>query len=299
MNKYALFLGCNIPARVFQYEASARLVLKELGVSLVDIEAFSCCGPVPLRSLSFEMFLAAGARNLGLAEAEGLDIMCLCSGCFSTLSDVNHHLKEDPELRAAVNKKLASFDVAYNAGIEVKHFLKVLHQDVGLENIKRRIVRPYNDLKIATHYGCHTMRPSKVVQLDDTFPPILFDKLVEVTGAKSVPWAAKSGCCGGPAIAVNESLALDLCEKKLADAKEWNADFLCTSCPFCQVQFDTMQAKIASERDHKYDIPSVLYSQLLGLAMDLDRELLGIDQNRLSLNKVEAALGEARPEEAA
>jgi heterodisulfide reductase subunit B len=85
----------------------------------------------------------------------------------------------------------------------------------------------------------------------------------------------------------------------LADAKEWNADFLCTSCPFCQVQFDTMQAKIASERDHKYDIPSVLYSQLLGLAMDLDRELLGIDQNRLSLNKVEAALGEARPEEAA
>lgn len=299
MKKYALFLGCNIPARVFQYEASARLVLKALGIELVDIEEFSCCGPVPLRSLSFELFLAAGARNLGLAEAQGLDVMCLCSGCFSTLSDVNHHLKEDFELRAAVNRQLAPFNVAYNAGIEVKHFIKVLYQDVGLENIKKRVVRRFNHLKIATHYGCHTIRPSKVVQFDETFPPILFDKLVEVTGVESVPWAAKSACCGGPAIAVNESLALDLCQKKLADAKEWNADFLCTSCPFCQVQFDTMQAKIASERDQKYDIPCILYSQLLGLAMDLDRELLGIDHNRLSLEKLESALGPAQPKEAA
>ena len=98
---------------------------------------------------------------------------------------------------------------------------------------------------------------------------------------------------------MNESLALDLCQKKLADAKEWNADFLCTSCPFCQVQFDTMQAKIATEREQKYDIPSILYSQLLGLAMDLDRELLGIDQNRLSLEKLESALGPVQPKEAA
>ena len=288
-----MFLGCSIPARVNHYEASARLVLQELGMELVDIDQFSCCGPVPLRSISFEMFLTVGARNLGLAEAQGLDIMTLCSGCFSTLSDVNHHLTEDSQLRAAVNERLEPFGVAYNGSIQVKHFLKVLHQDVGLEQIKKRIVRPYNDLHLAIHYGCHTVRPSKVVHFDTTFPPTIFDKLVEVTGAKSVQWAAKSACCGGPLLGVNEELALDLCEKKLADVKAWKADFLCTACPFCQVQFDSIQAKIASDRKKNYDVPSILYPQLLGLAMDLDRDQLGLDANRLSLDKIDSFLGPA------
>lgn len=295
MKSYALFLGCSIPARVNHYEASARLVLQKLGVELVDIELFSCCGPVPLRSISFDMFLTVGARNLALAEAEGLDIMCLCSGCYSTLSDVNHHLKEDAQLRATVNEQLAPLGVAYNGTIEVKHFLKVLHQDVGLEAIKKRLVGSYNGLRIATHYGCHTLRPSKVMQFDNPFTPAIFDELVELTGVKSIEWAAKLECCGGPLLGVNENLAMDLCETKLANAKRWKADFLCTSCPFCQVQFDTMQAKIASERGNAYEVPCILYSQLLGLAMGLDRDQLGLDLNRLSLDKIEGFLGPAGP----
>ncbi|MBU1903864.1 MAG: CoB--CoM heterodisulfide reductase iron-sulfur subunit B family protein [Proteobacteria bacterium] len=291
MKSYALFLGCSIPARVFHYEASARLVLRELGVELVDVDKFSCCGPVPLRSISFEMFLTVSARNLAIAEEKGLDIMCLCSGCYSALTDANHHLKEDSGLRASVNERLAPFEVAYNGGIHVKHFLKALHQDVGLDTIRERVVRPFYGLRIATHYGCHTTRPSKVVQLDNHFPPVLFDELVEATGAKSVQWATKSACCGGPLLGVNAELALDLCEKKLTGAKAWGADCLCTACPFCQVQFDTIQAKIAADRGRKYDVPSILYPQLLGLAMDLDRDLLGLDHNRLSLAEIEAYAG--------
>ena len=288
MTKYAIFLGCAIPSRVNHYEASARLVLGELGVELVDIDLFSCCGPVPLRSISFDMFLTVGARNLALAEAEGLDIICLCSGCYSTLTDVNHHLREDSELRAATNKRLEPLGVVYNGSIEVKHFLKVLHQDVGLDAIRKRVTRTYNGLQIATHYGCHTLRPSKVMQFDSSSPPVLFDDLVELTGAKSVEWSAKFECCGGPLLGVNEELAMDLCEKKLTNAKEWHADFLCTACPFCQVEFDTIQGKIAADRGRSYDIPSILYPQLLGLAMGLDRDLLGMDGNRLSLEAIEA-----------
>ena len=154
MTSYAIFLGCTIPSLVNHYEASAWLVLGELGVELVDIDLFSCCGPVPLRSISFDMFLTVGARNLALAEAEGLDIMCLCSGCYSTLTDINHHLKEDSELLAATNKRLDPLGVAYNGGVEVNYFLKVLHQDVGLDAIRKRVTRTYNGLQIATHYGC-------------------------------------------------------------------------------------------------------------------------------------------------
>jgi heterodisulfide reductase subunit B len=295
MRSYAIFLGCSIPARVNQYEASARLVLQELGVELVEIELFSCCGPVPLRSISFDMFLTVGARNLALAEAEDLDIMCLCSGCFSTLNDVNHHLKENPQLLATVNERLAPFEVAYEGTIQVQHFLKVLHRDVGLETIKKRIVRSCNGLQVATHYGCHTLRPSKVMHFDNPFTPAIFDELVEITGAKSIQWASKLECCGGPLLGVNEQLALDLCETKLANAKKWKADCLCTSCPFCQVQFDSIQAKIATDRGNSYDIPSILYPQLLGLAMDLDRDQLGLDLNRLSLDKIESHLGPGGP----
>jgi heterodisulfide reductase subunit B len=285
LQSYAIFLGCSIPARVNHYEASSRMVLKEFGVDLFDIELFSCCGPVPLRSISFEMFLTVGARNLALAEAEGLDIMCLCSGCFSTLSDVNHQLREDSQLRKDINKKLEPAGMAYGGKIAVKHFLNVLHQDVGIDTIKKRIVRPYKDLRIATHYGCHTVRPSKIVQSSD-IPPVFFDELVKATGAESVEWSAKAACCGGPVLGADEELAMDLCEKKLADAKAWNADFLCTSCPFCQVQFDSIQAKIASDRGNTYDLPSILYPQLLGLAMDMDTDLLGIDNNRISLDSI-------------
>ena len=253
MKAYAIFLGCSIPARVNHYEASSRMVLKEFGVDLLDIELFSCCGPVPLRSISFEMFLTVGARSLALAEAEGLDIMCLCSGCFSTLSDVNHQLRENSELRKDINKKLEPAGMAYGGKIAVKHFLNVLHQDVGIDKIKKQIVRPYKNLRIATHYGCHTVRPSKIVQ-SGSIPTVFFDELVEATGANSV---------------------------------EWNADFLCTSCPFCQVQFDSIQAKIASDRGNAYDLPSILYPQLLGLAMDMDTDLLGIDNNRISLDSID------------
>jgi len=286
MKSYAIFLGCSIPARVNHYEASSRMVLKEFGVDLLDIELFSCCGPVPLRSISFEMFLTVGARNLALAEAEGLDIMCLCSGCFSTLSDVNHQLREDSELRKDINKKLEPTGVAYGGKIAVKHFLNVLHQDVGIDTINKRIVRPYKDLRIATHYGCHTVRPSKIIR-NSNIPPVFFDELVEATGAKSVKWSAKAACCGGPVLGADEELAMDLCERKLADAKAWNADFLCTSCPFCQVQFDSIQAKIAADRGNAYDLPSILYPQLLGLAMDMDTDLLGIDNNRISLDSID------------
>ncbi len=290
MKSYAIFLGCSIPSRVNHYEASARAVLDELGVKLIDIEQFSCCGPVPLRSISFEMFLTVGARNLALAEAQGVDIMCLCSGCYSTLTDVNHHLKEDSELRSAINRRLESSGAVYNGGIHVRHFMKVLHQDVGLDSIRNRIARTYKGLNIATHYGCHTLRPSKVMQFDSSSPPRVFDDLVELTGAKSIRWGAKWECCGGPLLGVNEYLALDLCEKKLADAKAWNADCLCTACPFCQVEFDTIQGKIASDRGRDYDIPSILYPQLLGLAMGLERDRLGMDANRLPLDRIEAAL---------
>jgi len=234
MNQYALFLGCNIPVRVKQYDVSARMVLKELGVSLVDIRQFNCCG-------------------LLLAE-EGLE---------------------------------------YNGNVKIKHFLSVLYHDVGIDTIKQQISTPYKNFNIATHYGCHVLRPSRVTQFDDPVNPSLIDELVTVTGAKSVDWPLQLECCGAPVMGIDDDLSENLTKKKLIDAKAAGAHYVCTACPYCHIQFDTVQKRILSENGNQDDaLPAILYPQLLGLGMGIDGDLLGISDNEMDISRVTSFLSE-------
>lgn len=284
--KFALFLGCNIPARLTQYESSVRAVLGELGVGLVDIKAFNCCG-YPVRNFDFESFVLSSARNLALAAKENLDVMSLCKCCFGSLKKVAHLLKEDTSLREEINRILEKEGLKYDGDIEVKHLLSVLYHEVGIDAIKEKIEKTFKGLNIAVHYGCHALRPSKIVQFDDPVAPSIFDRLVEATGAKSVDWPAKLDCCGGPLLGINDDLSMDLTEKKLNDGKKSGADYLCTACPYCQMQFDAVQKMILSTRGTDHQLPSLLYPQLLGLSMGIERELLGLEMNQLPPDRID------------
>ena len=284
--KFALFLGCNIPVRLKQYETSSRAVLRELGVKLVDIAEFNCCG-YPLRNIDLKAFVLSSARNLALAEQQNLNMMTLCKCGYGTLRMADHLIREDAALRKEVNAILAGEGLKYEADIQVKHLLPVLFNDVGTEAIKEKIARPYENLKIATHYGCHALRPSNIVQFDDPAAPSLFDRLVEVTGAESVDWPAKLDCCGGPLLGTNDELSLDFTEKKLAGARSAGADYLATGCTFCQVQFDSVQKMMATDRGTNHHVPPILYPQLLGLCMGIDKNVLGLDSNQISITGIE------------
>ena len=286
MKTYALFLGCNIPIRLKQYETSSRAVLRKLGVKLVDIPDFNCCG-YPLRNIDLEAFVLSSARNLALAERQNLNIMILCKCGYGTMRMADYLMREDASLRKEINGILAKDGLKYEGDIQINHFLTVLFNDVGIETIKRRITRPFKDLKIATHYGCHALRPSKVVQFDDPESPSLFDQLVEVTGAQSVDWSAKLDCCGGPLLKTNDELSFDLTQKKLDSAKEAGAEYLATGCTFCQYQFDTVQKEIASQRGTNSQVPTLLYSQLLGLSMGIQKGDLGFDNHEIDVTGVE------------
>ncbi len=183
--KFALFLGCNIPIRLKQYETSSRAVLNKLGVTLVDISEFNCCG-YPLRNIDLKAFVLSSARNLALAERQNLNMIVLCKCGYGTLRMAQHLIKENAPLREEVNAILAREGLKYEGDIRVKHLLTVLFSDVGTVAIKEKVTRPYENLKIATHYGCHALRPSNIVQFDDPVAPTIFDQLVEVTGAESV-----------------------------------------------------------------------------------------------------------------
>ena len=287
--KFALFLGCNIPARLTQYESSSKAVLGKLGVELVDIEEFNCCG-YPLRNIDFKSSMLAAARNLALAEKENLNMVVLCKCGFGMLKHAAHILKEDTSLLKEINNILKEEGLEFKGGIEISHLLSVLYHDVGLDNIKEKITRPYKDLKIATHYGCHALRPSEITQFDDPVNPTLFDKLVALTGAESIDWEKRLDCCGAPLFGSNDDLSMDLTEKKLSDARQSGADFLCNACSYCHIQFDTVQSMINSKGGKNHSLPPILYPQLLGLSLGIDGETLGLGENKIDITSVEKFL---------
>lgn len=284
--KYALFLGCHIPARVQQYETSARSVLSEIGVDIKDIKEFNCCG-YPLRNSDFKTFVLFSARNLALAEKLGLNMITLCKCCYGSLKMAKHHMEENPFLKDAVNKTLAKEGLEYNGNLEVKHFLSALYSDIGINTLKEKITKNFKDLKIATHYGCHALRPSNIMQFDDPISPVIFDRLVELTGAKSIDWALKLECCGAPVLGINDDLSMNLTKRKLTDGKKAGADYLCTACPWCHLQFDSVQKMMIEQRriinNH---LPAILFPQLLGLAMGIGKKTLGINMNQIDINAI-------------
>jgi len=289
--KFALFLGCNIPARLKQYESSSKVVLGRLGVELIDIKEFNCCG-YPLRNIDLKTSVLLSVRNLALAERENVNMIVLCKCGFGMLKHADHIMKEDLSLRKEINNALMKEGLKFEGDIEIRHLLSIFYHDVGAEAIKDKITRPYKDLKIATHYGCHALRPSEIVQFDDPVNPTIFDKLVALTGAESIYWQARLDCCGAPVFGINDNLSMDLAEKKLLDAKQSGADYLCDACSYCHIQFDTVQRMISSERGRNHFLPSILYSQLLGLSMGIDSDRLGLGMNQIDITAIEGFLSE-------
>jgi len=273
--KFAFFLGCTTPSHLQEYEASSRAVLNRLGITLVDIPQFNCCG-YPLKNMDMQASLLSTARNLALAEKENLNILSLCKCGYGTFKQAVDALGKDPAMREEINRFLEKEGLSYNGTCDIFHLLTVLHRHVGLDKIKKHVSTSFKDLKIATHYGCHALRPSEIVQFDDPVAPQIFDDLVTATGADSIAWAEKLACCGSPLSGTNDTLSFDFAEKKMASAKQAGAHFIATACPFCQIQFKSVHVEMPNSGADT-DVPPVLYSQLLGFCMGIDRNSLGLN----------------------
>ncbi len=287
--EYAFFLGCNIPARLPQYESSSRAVLARLGVKIIDCPEFNCCG-YPLRNVDQKAFLLSAAGNLALAERDGYDILALCKCGFGTFKETQHRLKNDETLKGEINDLLKKQGLSYQGNVEVKHLLSVLYHDVGLDALKKEVTAQAKGLKIATHYGCHALRPSTITGFDDPVAPSLFDELVKATGANSVEWHEKLNCCGAPLLGIDDRISMDLTRKKIHSGLEAGADYLCTACPYCQLQFDQVQNRLASEQGGEKALPSILYPQLLGLCMGIDEADLGLKMNQIGNDAIRSFL---------
>jgi len=284
--RYLLFLGCVIPYRIPSYEVSSRKVLEKLGVELVEMPEFNCCG-LPIDAVNHDAMLVLAARNLCLAEKQNLNILTLCPGCAGTLRKVNKTLQEDKHLRGRVNWYLKEIGMEFQGGkVTVRHLIQALVEDVGLEKIKDSVVKPLSGLKVAEHNGCHVLRPTKYIGFDDPEDPVLLKKLIEATGAECLDYMFETDCCGAPIIGVNDKIPLYLAGDKLRNIKAVDAQALITVCPFCHMMFDVNQPRIERLLSESFGIPVLHYPQLLGLAMGFTPEEMALGELRVNATKL-------------
>jgi heterodisulfide reductase subunit B len=279
MPEYALFLGCTIQTEQYGFEMSARETLPRLGVDLIDLEGFSCCG-YPLRSLNEQSWVYLTARNLAIADERGLDVLALCNGCHLSMCEIKHLLDHDPKLRDELNGHLAIEGLKYTGASGVRHLLEVLHKDVGADEIKGLVKVPLDGFKFASHYGCHALRPSAIGRPDDSEDPHILEGLTVALGAEADFYPDRLDCCGASLVVSDPEISFKLSGEKLKSVQAQGFDGMVTVCPFCHKMYDAKQGAIKSVlADNSIELPVIYYTQLLGLAMGLDQEELGINFN--------------------
>lgn len=289
--RYALFLGCTIPVRSQNYEMSAREVAKKLGIEFIDVPEFSCCG-FPVKSTSAETSFIIAARNLAIAGLKGENICTLCNACTSVLTEANKELSANKELREKVNKELKKIGLEFKPGVEIKHFSRILYEDVGLEKIRDVVKKDLGKLSMSIHYGCHYLRPGELYDgFDDPENPSTVENLVAATGATVVDYKNKLGCCGGAILGVEEEIALSMAKQKLDNIVANKVDALVTICPFCSIMYEDNQKKIESKFNVKYNLPVLYYPQVLGLALDIEVKKLGFRLNKVKADAVLEKVG--------
>lgn len=282
--RYSYFPGCSLEATARGYALSTGAICEALGIELLELEDWNCCGATAFYSIDELLALSLAGRNLALAEKEGRDLVVSCSGCYITLEKANATLRDYPTLKAQVDEVLAEAGLEYHGGVKVRHLLEVLINDVGLEAIKANVKKELRGLRVAPYYGCQIVRPR--LGFDHPELPQSLDRLIESLGADATPFPLKSRCCGGPLIVPQEKLALDLIHKLLRAAGDNGAQCLVTVCPLCQMNLDVYQSKVNSKYKTNYELPVFFFTQLVGVAYGLNARDLGLEMNIVSPTKV-------------
>ena len=286
--EYAFFLGCTIPLKLPHLEKAFRDVASILDVKLKEMDGVSCCPePVSLQSLNIDTWVTLGARNLAIAEKMGLDILTICSGCYETLKTVSVLLEEDEKYLERINAILGKINYQYTGKTKVYHFVEIFSQPEWLDKLKKLAVKPLDDLNLAVHYGCHLIRPSKIMQFDHPEKPEKIDVILEALGAKTVDFATKLECCGYCA-RLQEEIGENLVEEKMTELcnLEEEVDALIAVCPACTTQYDRKEKIVARRTGKELDIPVLYLSEIMAVALGVELEDLSLKQRSVKPNKL-------------
>lgn len=277
--KFSYFPGCSLKGLGRAYEESLLPVMKHLDVELQELDDWNCCGATAYMSVDEAKACVLTARNLALAEKQGdHPVVAPCSACYMVLNKTKHYFKENPDMKAKIDKALDAVGMSYGGGTPVRHPLDILMNDVGVEAIKAKVNRPLKGLKVAPYYGCQIVRP--YATFDNQYNPTTMDELLEALGAEVVPYPLKTKCCGGSLTGTVPKAGRRLVYILMKEARKRGADCFVTVCPLCQFNMDAYHARVTKEYGLKC-IPTLFFSQLMGLAFGMPGKELGL--NRLAI----------------
>jgi heterodisulfide reductase subunit B len=276
-NIYAYYPGCSLIVTNRAYDISTRNVARVLGIELIELEDWNCCGATAYTAIREKRSFVLSARNLALAEKMGHDLVAACAGCYLSLHKTNRYMAEDPSMREEIRRALQAGGMDYTGGVRVRHCLDVLVKDLGEEEIKQHVVRPFEGLRVAPYYGCQITRPFG--DIDDPEFPEVMHRLLDWIGAEPIPFSMMTKCCGGMLMITQQKVALELVGQILTQAKEEGADCIATACPLCQINLEAYQAKAARITGTDCRIPVLYFTQLLGITLGLKPENIALSDN--------------------
>ena len=274
MKKYALFPGCSLEKMAQSYHVSALDTTRLLDVELEELDDWNCCGATAYFHVDELLANTLVARNLAIAEKTGLDFVAPCSGCYKNAYFTNEYLKQDPNLAEHINYALEEDDLHYSGSITVRHLMEIYVQDVGLDEVKRKVTHPLKGLRVAPYYGCQIVRPRK--DHENVEEPHFFEDLMSAIGADPVEYPSRLRCCGGSLIITSRPAALSLVHNLLQTAENAGAVVIATACPLCQINLECYQQQVNQEYGAKFSIPILYFTQLIGLAMGISPKQLKI-----------------------
>jgi heterodisulfide reductase subunit B len=281
MKQYAYYPGCSLESLAVSYHTSSIESAKALGVELIEIDDWNCCGATAYFHVDELLAHTLVARNLAIAEKDGLDFVAPCSACYKNAYFTNQHLQEDPELADHINYALEADDLHLEGKAKVKHLIEVFIEDVGLDEVRNKVTHPLKKLHIAPYYGCQLVRPNKNGgPIED---PQMFEDLISALGADVIDFASKTRCCGGSLIITNRKASLNMVYVLLSDAVKRGADVITTICPLCNVNLEVYQRQVNREYGTNFSIPVLYFTQIIGLALGIDPDRLGIGKEMVSI----------------
>ena len=271
----AYYPGCSLHGTSKEYDLSTQAVFNKLGIALHEPKGWGCCGTTPAHSTDHYLSTLLPMKNIALIKAEGFDYVTTpCPSCFLRMRVALKDIEEDKDLKQRISQKIPNLS---SNGIRIEHLLNTVTEKVGYERIASTVVHPLKGLKVVCYYGCIITRPPKITEVKDYEYPTQMDRLMKALGITPLDWSYKTRCCGVSLGITQLPIALELSRKILKNAKSVGADAIVVACPLCHVNLDARQKQIEEEFKESFNLPIIYFTQLMGLALGLRSEALGLD----------------------
>ena len=253
----SIYPGCSLDGTAKEYGESLEAITSMLGVNLHELKDWNCCGASSAHSMNNDLAVALAARNLGIADQMGMDLVVPCAACYQRLKVAEKRLLGGEKLEGVDN---------YGGKIHIKPLVDFLWDDVGEKQILSLLKKPLEGLNPVCYYGCLTARPPKITDAKSPENPMSMDEIMTCLGANVRQWSYKTDCCGGSLILTRPDIARTLIRKLLDMAEEAGADCVVAACPMCQSNLDGRQREISQESVKEYNVPIFYFTELMGLA---------------------------------